>query len=47
MPSGLEHVGPGDRVVLVSNPANATSLLNFNGNSVYLALPNGVFRRRH
>ena len=34
----------GDRAVLCSNTAAATSLRNF-GNSVYLALP--VFRRRH
>ena len=36
-PSGLEH-WTGDRVVLGSNPAAATSLQNF-GNSVYPALP--------
>ena len=35
-PSGLEH-WTGDRVVLGSNPAAATSLWNF-GNSVYPAL---------
>ena len=35
--SGLEH-WTGDRVVLGSNPAAATSLWNF-GNSVYPALP--------
>ena len=36
-PSGLER-GTGDRVVLGSNPAAATSLRKF-GNSVYPALP--------
>ena len=36
-PSGLER-WTGDRVVLVSNPGAATSLLNF-GNSVYPAVP--------
>ena len=36
-PSGLEH-WTGDRVVLGSNPAAATSLRNSGGNSVYPAL---------
>ena len=43
-PSGLEH-WTGDRVVLGSNPAAATSHRNF-GNSDYPALP-VCFRRRH
>ena len=36
-PSGLEH-WTGDRVVLGSNPAEATSFRNF-GNSVYPTMP--------
>ena len=36
-PSGIERT-PGDRVVMVSNPAGGTSLQKF-GNSVYYALP--------
>ena len=38
-PSSLERSRFSDRLVLGSNPAGATSLQNFGGNSIYPTLP--------